>query len=486
MFGFKKRTKDTEPGLAPLRFHNTLSGNVEEFVPLNPGEVKMYNCGPTVYGTQHIGNMRAAILADLLRRTFVAWNFQVKQAINITDFGHLTSDADEGEDKMTAGLKREGMKLTLENMSKLAEKYTEEYFADLDLLGVDRSKITFPRASAYIENQISLIKALEEKGYAYATEFGVYYDVSRFPAYGMLGNINLAGLKEGARLEDTSHKRGPMDFILWKSDEKLGWQSPWGMGFPGWHIECTAMIFTILGKQIDVHTGGIEHIPVHHNNEIAQAEAATGKKFVNYWLHNDHITIEGKKISKSLGNTVYLRQIIDRGFSPRAFRLWALGGHYKSPMNFTWDAMEGANTAYFKLTRFFFEDMKKSGGTAETSTFKKDFTDAIANDLDTPRALARMWELIKDDTLSEAHKRECLILADSVLGIGFTEVGEGKKIAVIETTELPEEVQKLVEERAAAREAKDFAKSDELRAKIEALGYELKDTQEGSQVVPKQ
>lgn len=488
MFGFRKRTQSSGQEPPPLRFHNTLSGQLEKFVPLLPGEVRMYNCGPTVYGTQHVGNMRAAIFADLLRRTFGAWGFEVKQAINITDFGHLSGGDvgdDHTEDKMTQGLKREGMELTLANMRTLAERYTEEYFGDLDLLGVDRSKIIFPRASDYIDKQISLIKALEEKSYAYKTEEGVYFDVSRFPAYGKLGNINLEGLEAGARVGESTHKRGPFDFILWKSDPSLGWESPWGLGFPGWHIECTAMIFTILGKQIDVHTGGIEHIPVHHNNEIAQAEAVTGKKFVSYWMHNDHITIEGKKISKSLGNTVYLRQIADRGFSPRAYRLWTLGGHYKSPMNFTWDAIEGANTSLQRLTRFFFEDIKKSPGTGETSTFRKDFTEAIANDLDTPRALARIWELIKDETSSEAHKRECLIFADSILGLGFTEAGEGKKIAVIETEDLPGEVQELVEERAAARAAKNFAKSDELRAKIESLGYELKDTAEGALVTLK-
>ena len=482
MSGKKEMPKGT---LAPLRFHNTYSNEVEVFSPLTPGVVKMYNCGPTVYGTQHIGNMRAAVFADTLRRVLEAWGFKVKQVINITDFGHLTSDADEGEDKMSQGLKREGLALNLENMKVLAERYTQEYFDDLDMLGVDRKKIQFPRASEYVGQQIALIKALVEKAFAYQTQDGVYYDVSRFPAYGKLGNINLSGLKEGARVEANSHKKGPFDFILWKSDASLGWTSPWGMGFPGWHIECTAMIFTLLGKQIDIHTGGIEHIPVHHQNEIAQAEAASGKKFVKYWLHNDHLTIEGKKISKSLGNTVYLHNIIDRGYSAHALRLWMLGGHYRSPMNFTWDAIEGANTALNKLTRYFFEELGKVKESEPNAKFVADFTSALADDLNTPVALARMWDLLKDDTVSPESKKASLLYVDHILALGFTAAGAAKKIAVIETDDLPEEVQVLVKERADARDAKDFAKSDELRAKIEALGYNVKDSADGAQITKK-
>ena len=482
---FKKSKKSVETPYPPLRLRNTLSGEVEEFKPLQDGVVKMYNCGPTVYGTQHIGNMRAAVFADTLRRTFITRGLKVQQVINITDFGHLTSDADEGEDKMSQGLKREGMEPTLENMRTLAEKYATEYFADIEALGLDIAHITFPRASDYINEQIALIQSLEQKGYAYPTQDGVYYDVSRFAAYGKLGQINLSGLKEGARVEANSHKRGPLDFILWKSDAKLGWQSPWGMGFPGWHIECTAMIFKLLGKQIDVHTGGIEHIPVHHQNEIAQAEAASGKKFVGYWLHNDHITIEGKKISKSLGNTVFLHNIVDKGYTARALRLWFLGGHYRSPMNFTWDAIEGANTALLKLTRLFFEELGKIKESEPDQTFVHDMLSALADDLNTPAALARLWELTRDTSITPEVKRASLIFADKLLGLGFTEAHAAKKIAVLETNELPEEVQKLLEERNAARVAKDFTRSDELRNQIEALGYNVKDTNGETQVTLK-
>jgi cysteinyl-tRNA synthetase len=464
----------------PLRFHNTLSGQIEPFVPLVDGEVKMYNCGPTVYDEQHIGNMFSQIFANTLRRALEAWNFKVTQVVNITDVGHLTGDnvgdADSGEDRMEAAAKKTGV-----SAHEIAEKITEIYFKDLDSLGVDRSKIQFPRATEYIAEQIALVQTLEEKGYAYVIKDGVYFDTKKFSTYGALGNINLAGQEEGARVEAIAEKRNPTDFALWKISDpaqkrQQEWDSPWGVGFPGWHIECTAMIFKLLGKQIDIHTGGIEHIPVHHNNEIAQAETISGRKYVNYWMHNAHITIEGKKISKSVGNTVYLHQIIDRGFSPRAFRLWALTGHYRTPMNFTWDAIEGANTALQRLTKYFFEDLKKSQGKEYTSTFIKDFRDAIANDLDTAKAIALMWEFIKNDSFNPQHKRDGLLFADSILGLGFTEAGQAKKVAVLPHAELPPAVKDLMEQRKVARDAKDFEKSDDIRKRLEALGYIVKDT----------
>ncbi|MEI7719916.1 MAG: cysteine--tRNA ligase [bacterium] len=482
---FSKKTNSLKK-LPLLRFHNTFSGNLEVFTPLSKKEVKMYNCGPTVYGTQHIGNMRAAVFADTLRRTFGVWGYDVKQVINITDFGHLSSDADDGEDKMSLGLKKEGMALTLANMRKLAEKYTQEYFNDIQALGVPLEKIQFPRASDYIPEQISLIQALEEKGYAYLTEQGVYYDVSRFPAYGKLGNINLVGQREGARVQENTHKRGPFDFILWKSDKKLGWKSPWGLGFPGWHIECTAMIFKLLGRQIDIHTGGIEHIPVHHNNEIAQAEAASGKRFVGYWLHNDHITIEGKKIAKSLGNTVYLHNIVDKGMSAYALRYWFLTAHYRTPANFTWDALEGSATALARLTRAYLE--LPDGGKPD-QTFLKTFYTAAADDLDTPGALAKVWDFVKVDgkykDTSPADKKATLAEVDKLLGLGLIDARPSSRLAVLEESDLPDHVQKFLAEREEARKNKDFAKADELRKEIEQLGFEVKDTSEGAKVSKK-
>ncbi len=484
-FSFFKKTMPRAVARRPLYLHNTLSGKVELFESIN-GTVRMYNCGPTPYDEQHIGNLFPPVVANVLHRTLESAGYPVNQVTNITDFGHLTSDADEGDDKMTQGLKREGMVLTMENMRALAEKYAAIFFADIEELGVDTKKITFPRASDYITEQIALIKTLKEKSYAYKTTDGVYFDTSKFAGYGKLGGINVSALKEGARVGINTEKRNPADFALWKlndaSDEALGWESPWGKGFPGWHIECTAMIFTLLGRQIDIHTGGIEHIPVHHNNEIAQAEAITGKQFVRYWLHNDHITIEGKKISKSLGNTVYLHNITDRGLNARALRYWFLTGHYRTPMNFTWDALEGANTALKRLQRAFLEMPK--GGAADKK-FLDEFYGFILQDLDTPKALARVWDLLKDDSVSPADKRASLIEADKILGLGIADERARTKLAVIEEVDLPEDVQTLLDERTLARIARNYSRADELRIQIEALGYDLTDTAQGQQVTKK-
>lgn len=441
--------------------------------------VKMYNCGPTVYDEQHIGNLFAAILPDTLRRALEAWGYKVQQVINITDFGHLTGDnegdPDLGEDKMSKGLKREGLTPTLENMRALAEKYAALYIADLSSLGVPIAKIRFPRASDYIEEQAAIIKSLAQKGYAYKTSDGMYFDTAKFKEYGALGSINLSGQREAARVEVNPEKHNPRDFALWKFDKKLGWKSPWGLGFPGWHIECTAMIFTLLGKQIDIHTGGIEHIPIHHNNEIAQAESATGKKYAKYWLHNEHITIEGKKVSKSLGNTIYLRQIVDRGYSPRAFRYWVLTGHYRTPMNFTWEAIDGADQTLKRLTRHFLE----APAAPPPASFLAEFYAAIGNDLNTAQGLALVWKNIK--TLNKKTLRE----VDQVLGLGFSDSQTAAKLSVVEESELPAEVQKLVAHREEARLAKDFAKADELRSNIEQAGYIVKDTEDGPKLTQK-
>ena len=490
IFSFFK--KQPAQHLPPLMLHNTLSGKTEPFMPLFLHTVSMYNCGPTPYDQQHVGNLVPAILADIIRRTLELYGYKVKQAMNITDFGHLSGDNDGdpniGDDKMTRGLKREGLTLTMANMRTLAEKYTGIFLADVAELGVNTKRVLYPRASDYIPEQIALIKSLEQKGYAYAIEDGIYYDTKKFKDYGKLGNVNLEGQQEGARVEENREKKNPRDFVLWKKSRGLGWPSPWGKGFPGWHIECTAMIFTLLGKQIDIHTGGIEHIPIHHNNEIAQAEAITGKQYVRYWLHNAHITIEGKKISKSLGNTIYLHNIVDRGFSPLAFRYWYLTGHYRTPTNFTWEAIEGANIALGRLRRAYLETgakrvsapLSKNPGAADT--FAADFYAALANDLDTPRALARVWELVKDTTVSPQEKCVGLLLADSVLGLGLSDARPSATIKVVEQSNLPPDIQILVQQREEARKEKDFEKADELRREIEAKGYEIQDYPDGPQI----
>jgi len=474
---FQKERLAVKP---PLRLHNTLSGSVEKFVPIN-GTVKMYNCGPTAYDEQHIGNLFPPIVANILRRTLEAWGYKVDEVNNITDFGHISED-EASEDKMTKGLKREGLPATLANMRAVAEKYAKLFFADLPPLGVDPTRVRYPRASDFIEEQIALVKSLEQKSYAYPTSDGVYFDVSKFPQYGKLGGINLAGQLSGARVEENKEKRGPHDFALWKRDAKLGWESPWGLGFPGWHTECVAMIFKLLGKQIDIHMGGIDLVSIHHNNEIAQAESVTQKQFARYWVHNAHITIEGKKVSKSLGNTVYLRNLVDRGFFPRALRYWFLTGHYRTPMNFTWEAIEGANTAFTRLSRFY-NDLPTSGLKADP-TFLKDFYAAIAEDLNTPQALARVWEMVRDSNINPAIKRASLAEADKILGLGLSDIRTAQKLEV-KQNDLPEGIQQLLASREAARAAKDFEKADEFRKEIESAGYELKDTPRGPQITKK-
>jgi cysteinyl-tRNA synthetase len=468
--------------LPPLMLRNTLSGELEEFSPMGR-IVKMYNCGPTVYDYVHVGNLRAYVTADTIRRALHAWGYKVQQAINITDFGHLVSDADEGEDKMTRGLRREKMKVTMANMAKLAEKYAEAFLEDIAELGLDVERIRFPRASRYIPEQIALVKTLEQKGYAYRLDDGVYYDTSRFPGYGKLGDQHIAGQEPGARLAENAAKKNPQDFVLWKSDAKLGWESPWGLGFPGWHTECVAMIFTLLGKQIDIHTGGIDHIAIHHNNELAQAEAATGKRFARYWLHGEFITIEDKKVSKSLRNTVSLRNVTDKGLSARALRYWFLTGHYATPMNFTWDALEAANTAYTRLARAYLElppsQMKPD------PAFLRDFYACIADDLNTPQALARVWDLLRDQSVAPTAKRASLQEADRVLGLGLGDSGPVARVTVISTDDLPEEVRRLVSARREARENKDYKKSDDLRAQIAKKGFDVKDTPDGQKVTKK-
>lgn len=472
-------------GGTALYFHNTLGNELQRFQAM-PGakEVRMYNCGPTVYGKQHIGNLSMFVFTDVLRRVLRYNGYTVKQVINITDFGHLSSDADEGEDKMTIGLQREGMELTMTNMHVLAEKYTEVFLADLRTLNVQVDGVEFPRASAYVPAQIAMIKTLEEKGYTYATPEGVYFDTTRFPEYGKLGTIDLSGLREGARVEST-HKKQPTDFILWKSssgDTALGWDSPWGRGYPGWHIECSAMSRACLGRQIDIHTGGIEHIPVHHNNEIAQSESASGKKpFSRFWLHRAHLQLGGGKIAKSAGNVVYLSDILERGFHPMALRYLLLGAHYRTPANFTWDALMAAQNAYAKLVA-----LRLSLGTGSDAPVPANwhtrFQKHINNDLDTPGALATVWEMTKDKTLSPAELLAALLDFDKVLGLGLEAPDEtAKKLAAsvseneVALADVPEHVRSLIHEREVARKAKNYPRADALRVQIEEAGFKVKD-----------
>lgn len=459
-----------------MKIFNTLTRKVEEFIPLEPGEVGMYCCGPTVYDFQHIGNYRKYIGDDILRRVLEANDFSVKHVMNITDVGHLTSDEDSGEDKMEKGAKAAG-----KTVWEVAKFYEEDFWAAMNELNILRPSIV-SNATAHIGEQIKLIQKLEEKGFIYQTDQAIYFDISKFPDYGKLSAQKLEDEKTGARADvvvDKS-KKNPQDFALWFftvghfENHEMRWDSPWGEGFPGWHIECSAMSMEYLGNTLDIHTGGVDHIPVHHTNEIAQSEAATGEQFVKFWVHHEFLLIDGGKMSKSLKNYYTNKDIKEKGFDMLAYRYLVLTAHYRDKLNFTWESLQAAQNALNNLREQVREWDQSSAVSGQSSDFLARFYDALNNDLNTSQALAVMWELVKSE-IDSSEKSNILLEMDKTLGLGLTEY-IGKQI------EIPEEVMELVEKRERARADKDFEKSDELRKEIEKLGYEIKDTSQGSKL----
>lgn len=479
MFGLFKKARQIDS--APIYFFNTATQKKELFTPLKEDAVTMYSCGPTVYDYVHIGNLRAYVFVDVLKRTLQYNGYNVVNTINLTDFGHLTSDADTGEDKMMIALRRAGKPITLDAMRDVAEPFIDAFKEDIAALNIEAPTM-YARASDYVKEQIVLIKTLSDKGYTYETSDGLYFDISKYPKYGMLGNIDVRRLKEGARVDANPEKRHPADFALWKKG-LLGWDSIWGKGFPGWHIECTAMVFATLGKQIDIHTGGIDHIGVHHNGEIAQAESATGKQYVRYWMHNAFITLSDKRIGKSEGNAIGLRQLKDKGYSPEVYRYWLLTGHYRSPMNFTFEALDGAKAALYRLKRHLFEEYLPEIGAVSTS-YEERFRSAINDDLDTPQGVALLWEVVKDDALTSGEKAATMRMMDEVLALGLRDDHDGaqRSLGVVDIEDVPEEVQALLQDREVARAAKDWEEADRLREAINLQGYIVEDTAEGPRI----
>lgn len=458
-----------------LYFYNTLTRQKEEFKPIQSGKVGMYHCGPTVYNFAHIGNLRPYVFADIIRRLFEHEGYAVKQVINITDVGHLVSDADEGEDKMNVATKREG-----KTAEEIAIFYTDDFFKDLEKLNVRMENTEFPRATGHIVEQIALIEKLEKKGFTYTTSDGVYFDTSKLSDYGKLAELDIEGLKEGARIEKNPEKKNITDFALWKFSPKSiagkreqEWDSPWGVGFPGWHIECSAMSMKYLGEHFDIHTGGIDHIPVHHTNEIAQSEAVTGKPFVNVWMHSNHILVDGGKMAKSSGNFYRLIDLDKKEISPLAYRYWLLTAHYRTLVNFTWDAVEGAQNAFKKLQAFVTE--LPNEGKVDIA-YEAEFESFISDDLDTPKAIALMWELVKDPEILPENKKATILHFDEVLGLNLKNLHH---------EEIPADIMALAQKRETAREEKNWHLSDEIRRNIEARGYELKDTEDGPKVTKK-
>ncbi len=460
-----------------MKIYNTLSRKVEEFAPLNPNKVTFYACGPTVYDFAHIGHIRAYVVNDTIRRTFSYLGYPIKHVMNITDVGHLSDDADSGEDKMEKGSRKYG-----KTVWELAQFYTDFFFDTMDTMNILRPHVV-SRATGHIPEMIELVKQLIEKGYAYETKEAVYFNVAQFSSYGKLSNQPLADKLKAVR-DDVyvdSDKKHPADFAVWFKrigrfkEHTMHWESPWGDGFPGWHIECSAMSMKYLGAPIDIHTGGIDHIPVHHENEIAQSEAANGKPFVHYWMHYHHLHVDGQKMSKSLGSFYTIKDVQAKGILPMGLRLLFLQSHYRQPINFTWASAYAADEAYRRLQ---YEVSKLPSAKDHTLSvagkrFKTDFKEAMGSDLQTPKAVAVLFTALKS-TLSAEDKYCIAESCNEVLGLNlFSPIHKSDQATI------PDEVVELASNRVAAKQQKDFTRADALRKQIEQLGYTVKDTKEG-------
>jgi cysteinyl-tRNA synthetase len=462
--------------MSELVLYNTLTRRKDPFVPLEPGLVRIYSCGPTVYSRQHLGNLRAYVFADLLNRTLRYFGYKVRHVINITDVGHLTSDADSGDDKMEKAARESRM-----NAWDVAAKWTGVFRADLAKLNF-REPDVWCKATDYIPEQIAMIQTLAAKGFTYATGDGLYFDTSKDPHYGELARLAVAEQETQERIEHASEKRHPSDFALWKlsppgESRQMEWDSPWGRGFPGWHIECSAMSVKHLGSRFDIHTGGVDHIPVHHTNEIAQSEAALGvHPWVPYWLHGGWLMFGESKLSKSTGGSVVnLDALLDSGISALAYRYFLLGGHYRQQLAFSEDAIRGAEQARSRLLRHAVEarDDASSRGKEQQAELRARFRAALADDLNAPRALAVAWEVARSDSLGGREKWELLREFDAVLALGLAD-------AKPEEQESDAEIDALVRARDAARAAKNWKRADELRAELKRRGITLTDSPQGT------
>ncbi len=456
-----------------LKVYNTLSRKKEDFKELHEGEITMYSCGPTVYNYAHIGNLRTYVFMDLLRRVLLYDGYKLKGVMNITDVGHLTSDGDEGEDKMDKRAKETG-----KTPKEIADFYTNIFMTDLAKLNISLPEI-IAKATEHIDDMIKYVQRLVDSGFAYETSDGVYFDISKFPKYGELSRLNLDEQIAGARVEVNSEKRNPQDFAVWKKADPnhiQQWPSPWGMGYPGWHIECSAMSQKYLGEVFDIHTGGVDHIPVHHENEIAQNEALTGKKSVDYWMHGEFMLVNNGKMSKSLGNTYTIASLEEMGYSPMVFRYFCLNAHYRKKLNFTFEGMDSAKVSYERLCAIL---RSHSYGLAlvdddTLNGFKKEFDDAINDDINIPMALGVLWKMTKLPLTSQVY--QLALEMDKVLGLSLDKVEDYLNSLV---SDIPEEVVNLAEERKEAKANKNWAKADELRGKITELGYNVLDSKDG-------
>jgi cysteinyl-tRNA synthetase len=458
-----------------MKLYNTLTRKLDKFEPVKKGEVGIYSCGPTVYWNQHIGHMYAYVQWDALVKTLEYLGNKVRWVMNVTDVGHLVSDEDEGEDKMEKGAKREGL-----TVWQVAEKYTTQFLESLDLLGVKRPDV-LSKATEHIEEQIEMIKLIEEKGFTYKTKTGLVFDTSKFANYAKFGRLNLEKQKAGARTEVDEGKKQPWDFLLWVTNQPehvMQWDSPWGKGFPGWHIECTAMSVKYLGEKFDIHTGGKEHVGVHHSNEVAQGYGAFGKRTVNYWLHNEWLLFENEKMSKSLGNNILASDLVEKGIDPLALRYLILTSHYRSGLNFTFMALEGAQTALGRLKKKVNSLQKFNVKVTNLNVeWEEKFKEKLEDDLDMPGALALVWDMLKNEKLADGEKLGLVKKWDEVLGLRLIESEVQPQMG--------KEIEKLVEERKKLRQEKKWQEADKIRGKIEKLGYVVEDNGKETVVVSK-
>lgn len=458
-----------------MKLFNTLSRNKEEFIPINENNVGLYTCGPTVYNYAHIGNLRTYIFEDVLKRTLEYAGYNVNHVMNVTDVGHLVSDEDEGEDKMELGAAREN-----KTAFEIADFYLEQFRNDLKQLNIIEPSI-WCKVTEHITEQIDMVAKLEEKGFTYIISDGVYFDTSKVRDYGKLAKLDIEGLKARARIEMVADKKNITDFALWKFSPKdkkrqMEWESPWGVGFPGWHIECSAISMKYLGERIDIHCGGIDHVPIHHTNEIAQSESITGKKWVNYWLHGEFLVLDkDEKMSKSGDNFITVNTLPEKGYSPLAYRYACFNAHYRKQLVFSWDTIEGANNALNRIISKVkdykeFYDINVEG--TINNEYMDKFLDALYDDLNVPNGVAIMWDLINDSSVSKNDKYSTIIEMDRILGFGLDKIE-------IAQDELESEIVQLIEKRQSARANKDWAEADRIRDTLKTLGITLEDTAEG-------
>ena len=458
-----------------IQLYNTLSHSKEEFKPINKEEIRIYSCGPTVYSFAHIGNLRTYVFVDNLRRVLKYNGYNLKHVMNITDVGHLTSDADTGEDKMEKAARKEG-----KNPYEIAEYYTKYFMEDMKKLDIDMANI-ISKATDNIPEMLEMVKEILKNGYAYETSKGIYFDVSKLDKYPVLSNNSVDGQEAGARIEVDKEKRNPYDFAIWiKAPENhmMKWESPWGLSYPGWHLECSAIGRKFLGEHFDIHTGGVDHIPIHHENEIAQSKGATGQIPANYWMHSEFLLIDGGKMSKSLGNIYTLKTLEDNGIEPLAFKLFCFSAHYRNKLNFTFDGVKAQVKALERLRDGYKKHLEGNEEVEEEKIkeYENRFHEAINDDLNMPLAMGVVWEVIREEKKSKKYA-ELIEKFDEVLGLDLKNYQNYQK-----EIEIPENIKELIEKRNQARKEKNWEESDKIRDEIQKLGYNIKDTKEGIKI----